>query len=117
MKVMGRLAAMCLAMCLVLIMGMAFTSTVYARCRGGRWAPETTVQFFTADGVEVNWQGGFSQNDAGNWMFGRGCWFVDDDGNVVNVWGSRIYCADGYPASGNFGDRGRWGGRSGCRRW
>lgn len=98
------------ALCLVLVMGMAFASTaVYARGRHGAWRqPHTNTQhhatqLFTADGFEVNWQGGFRQQQDGDWTFGRGCWYVDADGNVVNVWGMRMYDAYGNPASGNFG--------------
>ena len=118
-----KLARRLTILVLVLIMSLAVALPVHARGRGRgaigamQGATITTSQqFFTSNGTAVNWQGGFTQNDTG-WMFGRGCWYIDADGNVVSVWGHMIYDADGNPIPRNWNDWGAWCPWDRCWRW
>ncbi|MCL1996011.1 MAG: hypothetical protein FWG63_07395 [Defluviitaleaceae bacterium] len=119
-----------MAVGLTLVMVLGFTNSVYANRRfahhnnvhrnnvhhSNMFTPVSTAQFFTEDGFPVNWQGGFRQNVSGDWQFGRGCWFVDADGNVVSAWGSRMFDAAGNPVPGGYFGGGCWG-PGGCWRW
>lgn len=101
---------------LALVMVFGLGTDVYAQGRGRMWGPATAAQFYTADGIEVNWQGGFARNNSGNWTFGRGCWFLDDDGNTVNAWGTIIFDSEGNPVyDPAYGWGGCFGG--GRRGW
>ena len=92
---------------MVITMLAASATPTYARgigggcCRGrgiqsqNRVAPQAH-RYFNAYGTEVTFQPrNLWQDDDGNVMFGRGCWFLDAGGNVVNAWNSQVFDADG----------------------
>lgn len=88
---------------LSLLATTAFTTPVEARGFGGgfgggccRLAPSQARRYFNEEGIEVTFQPRHLWQDSqGNMMFGRGCWFLDENGNVVSAWNSQVFDADG----------------------
>jgi hypothetical protein len=116
MKHMKKIVLASLALAIVLIASTAFAAPAYARgrsggscCRGSSGASQQQsnisrnqavqrAQYFNADGVQVTFRPANLWQDAdGNAMFGRGCWFVDENGKIVSIWNEQVFDADGNP--------------------
>ena len=112
MKKTKKIAVIAIAVAMMLV----FSATVFA--------DETPVRYFNAEGFRVNIDpdASFFRNQAGNMIFGGGCWYVDADGNVVNAWGYRVFDENGNIITGQNerngsccgGARRGWGANS---RW
>lgn len=113
MKNVKKIVASIAVLAMVLAATAAFATPVYARgwgagcCRVQGQGPRSTTQahrYFNAYGAEVAFQPrSLWQDEDGNVMFGRSCWFLDADGTIVSAWNNQVFDADGNPVV--------WGGQ------
>ena len=92
---------------LAFVLVIAFTGNVYAANRGRQ-----RMALFNEAGIEVNYQGAFGRCFEGNATFGRGCWYIDENGNIASAFGYQVYDENGnlMEWNRNFGRAGRGGG-------
>ena len=85
------------AIALAAVLTLVFAANVYADNRGRG----QHMRLFNEAGAEVNFQGGFGRCLEGDATFGRGCWYIDENGDIVSAFGYRIYDEYGNPVEWN----------------